>query len=140
MLNEINDDNYLASEKILHIILNRFFFFKPSSYFVLDALSVDYTKRETSKRRGWTIVGTLSCTNVGAAALYLMVGFGLNSPAYRGSFCDLPLTYQHVLMVYLATCVLGLLNSLLLTYDIPLSRDMTQVSIKSKVVALVFFS
>ena len=97
----------------------------------LDALVVDYTREEQDSIRGRTNAWTYICSRVGTCIHYLIIGLALNSPAYGGTFCNIGVSYQHVLGVYSATGFIAAFCALVLTVD--RSNKQTKESLSRKV-------
>ncbi|XP_075244381.1 folate transporter 1-like isoform X2 [Convolutriloba macropyga] len=95
-----------------------------------DALVVDYTREEQDSIRGRTNAWTYICSRVGTCIHYLIIGLALNSPAYGGTFCNIGVSYQHVLGVYSATGFIAAFCALTLTVD--RSNKQTKESLSKK--------
>ena len=85
--------------------------------FLSDALVVEYVKREPIKTRGKCNVIAHMMMILGGAVLFLLVGLMLNSPAYGGTNCNLPFTFQHILFILLTISCLGFANTCLFTFE-----------------------
>jgi hypothetical protein len=81
-----------------------------------DALKIEYSQKEPKKTRGTITTVTFMCNTCGGILGALIVGIGLNGPAYGGNFCwDVPFRIITGSMAFI--CLLAIVNTFFLVRE-----------------------
>ena len=88
----------------------------------LDALTVEYAKREPLKTRDRVLAYLNVATFCGALLSTILCGFGLNSVEYGGTWCKSSLNYEQILLIYGILCIVCIFATVFLTHEFPLEQ------------------